>query len=155
MFIRMIAAGSGDFRQVLRRRCVLYALAAAAGLITLAAALVLSALGVLDGGFLSGFYSGLGGGALAAGLYNLMDARRMLRDPARLRAAEVKETDERNREVSLRALSATAWILLVVFYAVLLVSVFFSRVVFWTVFCLGVCFFVTMGLAWLYYNRKL
>lgn len=155
MFIRLITAGNGDFKQVLRRRCVLYALAAAMGLATLAAALVLSALGVLDGGFLSGFYAGLGGGALAAGLYNLIDTRRMLKNPARLRAAEIKETDERNQAVALHALSATAWILMAALYVVLLVSVFFSRVVFWTVFGLGAVFFVTLALTWLYYNRKL
>ena len=155
MFIRLIVAGSGDFKQVLRRRCILYGIMAAAGLLTLAVSLAGTALGLLEEDFLSGFYAGIGGGLLAGGLYALINTRRTLKNPARLRAAEVKETDERNREVSLRALSATAWILLVVFYAVLLVSVFFSRVVFWTVFCLGVCFFVTMGLAWLYYNRKL
>lgn len=155
MFIRLIAAGSGDFKQVLRRRCVLYAFMAAAGLLTLALSLAGTALGLLEEDFLSGFYAGIGGGLLAGGLYALIDTRRTLKNPAKLRAAEVKETDERNKEVSLRALSATAWILLVALYMVLLVSVFFSRVVFWTVFCLGAVFFVTLALTWLYYNRKL
>ena len=155
MFIRLIAAGNGDFKLVLRRRCVLYGMMAAAGLLTLALSLAGTASGLLEEDFLSGFYAGIGGGLLAGGLYAFINTRRTLKNPARLRAAEVKETDERNREVSLRALSATAWILLVVLYVVLLVSVFFNRTIFWTVFCLGAVFFVTMGLAWLYYNRKL
>ena len=155
MLIRLIMAGNGDYKLVLRRRRALLGIVAAVGLLTLALSLALTALDVLDGGFLSGFYSGIGGGLLAAGISGAVSIGRLLKDPERLRAAEVKETDERNQAVALRALSATAWLLLAVLYVVLMVSVFFSQTVFWTVFCLGACFYVILGLTWLHYNRKL
>lgn len=79
--------------------------------------------------FVSGFYSGLGGGLIGAGVVTIIKARRMLRDPERFKAAEVEEKDERTIFVRDKTYVATTYIVMMTVIAALIVSMLFNTTV--------------------------
>lgn len=105
--------------------------------------------------FFGGFYAGVGAGITAAAAVWLIRLRRLLQDEAALKRAYTKDNDERNREISIRALLSAGVALVCVLYAVLLVAGLFYPVLF--CFCLAaVVLYAAMALLFqAYYNRKM
>lgn len=155
MLIRLFSAGYGDYQKILRRRCILFGLLIALGTVTFSASLVLAWLDLALPPFVLGFYGGVGIGVAGFSVVGLISTRRLMKSEKRRRAAEIKETDERGKEVSLRAASATALILLFVGYVALMVAVAVNQTVFYTLLASIIVFFVVYLSATAYYNKKL
>lgn len=60
--------------------------------------------------FTSGAYSGLGGGLMGAGIVTVIKYKRVLRDPARFKTAEIEDTDERTGFIMGKTYAATFYI---------------------------------------------
>lgn len=155
MLIRLFSAGHGDYAAVLRRRCALFGALILLGLATLAASIILGRLGLLEQDFPRGFYAGVGTGVAGFSVVGLCSTRRLMRDKARMRAEEIKETDERVREVALRAASATALLLIIAVYVALMVAVVVNRTVFFTLLAVVAVFFTVFLSCRAFYDKKL
>ena len=155
MLIKLFSAGHGDYKKVLQRRSILFILLAVLGGCTMGASFVLAWLDVALPSFVLGFYGGVGLGVAGFSVMGLIVTRRLLRDEKKMRAEEIKETDERGREVTLRAASATVLILMVLAYVALMIAVAVSQAVFFTLLAAIAAFFVVFLSATAYYNKKL
>lgn len=155
MLIKLFSAGHGDYRRVLKRRAILFALLAVLGACTLGASFVLAWLDAPLPSFVLGFYGGVGLGMAGSCILGFIGTRRLLKDEKKLRAEEIKETDERGKEVTLRAASATALILIILAYVALMITVAVNRTVFFTLMAAIAAFFVVFFSAMAYYNKKL
>lgn len=77
-------------------------------------------------GFLSGFYSSIGIGLMAAGMVLLVKNRNYLKNPDLRKRKEIMETDERNRLLGLRCWAYTGYTMFLLLYIGMLVSGFVS-----------------------------
>lgn len=155
MLIKLFTAGYGDYKKVLKRRCVLFGLLIFLGLSTIAASVILGFLEVLQHDFVLGFYAGAGAGVAGFSTVGLVGTLRLMRDETRMRAEQIKETDERKREISLRAASTTALILISAVYVALMVSAVLNLAVFFTLLAVVAVFFAVFLSSVAYYNKKL
>ncbi|MGN0975552.1 MAG: hypothetical protein ACI4OL_06075 [Gemmiger sp.] len=105
--------------------------------------------------FCCGMYAGLGTAVLVIGVVVFLTNYRLLQDPQKLRAAFIKDTDERTREISNRTMYAAGLAMLAVLYAALLVAVLFWPQVFWFCYVLVLVFAGLILLFKLYYEKKL
>lgn len=105
--------------------------------------------------FLSGLYAGIGAGLVVAGIISLLSCDKMLKDPARLHAARLKETDERNVMIASKSFSTAGSVLVICLFAALLLAGFFNLAVFWTLWACVIGYFVITLIAQKYYNFKL
>ena len=155
MLIKLFSAGHGDYRRVLKRRCALFGFLIFLGACTLGASFVLMLLEVAVPSFVLGLYGGVGLGVAGFSVVGLVGTRKLMKDEKKMRAEEIKETDERGREVSLRAASITALILIILAYVALMVAVAVNQTVFFTLLAAIAAFFVVFLSATAYYNKKL
>lgn len=79
--------------------------------------------------FVSGFYSGLGGGLMGGGIATIIKNRRMLNNPGRFNAAEIAEKDERTIFVTNKTYVATTYIVSMLVFAGVIISMLFNRTV--------------------------
>lgn len=105
--------------------------------------------------FCCGMYAGIGTAVLVIGVVVFLTNYRLLQDPQKLRAAFIKDTDERTREISNRTMYAAGLAMLAVLYAALLVAVLFWPQVFWFCYVLVLVFAGLILLFKLYYEKKL
>ena len=155
MLLRLFSAGHGDYLAVLRRRCRLFGLCIVLGLAAACAGFVLAAVGAPLPDRAMGFYAGFGTGVAVCGVAGLSGTRRTMKDPKRLRASEIKETDERGHEVTRRAISLTALVLIVLIYVAMMVSIAVNFAVFLTLIATAAVFFAVFLASTAYYNHKL
>lgn len=105
--------------------------------------------------FLSGLYAGIGTGLIVAGIIALFSLDKQLKDPAKLRAARLKETDERNVMIAGKSSGTAGMVLVTCLFAALLIAGFFNITVFWTIWACAVGYFIIMLIAQKYYSAKL
>lgn len=105
--------------------------------------------------FLSGFYAGLGIAVLAAGLAVRRGIRSLLCDDNKLKSEFIRVHDERNREVSSRAMRSAGCVVCVTLYAVLLFAGLFSFLLFWFCFCTAIGFTLLYLAFSFYYSRTI
>lgn len=103
----------------------------------------------------SGFISGAGTGIILASLVLIVKHWRLMKNEKELREEWVKENDERNREITIRSVSAAAAGTFVIIYIALIVSFFLNPVVFKTLILVFFTAFLTLIAARKYYERKL
>lgn len=120
-----------DFDKRCRNRMVIGGLIAALGAVTLLLPLVVDQFPVLflEPGyreFVPGFYSGIGGGFLAAGLITVARNYRYLKDPEQKQKRKIYETDERNRMLGLRCWAYAGYSMFLFLYLGVIVSSFVS-----------------------------
>lgn len=155
MILRLFSAGHGDYLAVLRRRCWLFILCIVLGLAAACAGFVLFYMEVPLPDMAMGFYGGFGTGIAICGVAGLTGTRRTMKDPKKLRASEIKETDERGYEVTRRALSFTSLVLIVLLYVAMMVSIAVNFAVFLTLIATAAVFFAVFLASTAYYNHKL
>lgn len=155
MILRLFSAGHGNYPEVLRRRCRLFILCIVLGLAAACTGFVLDFLDVSLPSRAVGFYAGFGTGIAVCGVAGLTGTRRTMKDPKKLRASEIKETDERGREVTRRAITFTALVLIVLIYVAMMVSIAVNFAVFLTLIATAAVFFTVFLAATAYYNHKL
>ncbi len=105
--------------------------------------------------FVSGLYMGLGCGILAVSVVWFVRLRNLLKDEKKLRMKRLKETDERNIQVTLKAHYTAGVLLILTGYVIMLVSGFFSMEVFWTVWGLIMLYFILFIAGRLVYEKKM
>lgn len=79
--------------------------------------------------FVSGFYTGIGFGLIAAGLITIIKNRRYLKNGDLKKQRQIYETDERNRMLGLRSWAYTGYAMFLLLYIGVLVSGFISMTV--------------------------
>lgn len=158
MQLRLFSAREGDdYRQVLKGRCFLFTVFIVLGLATLGVSLFLAIFDILGDSlsYAIGFYAGVGSGVAIACLVGLIGTRKLIKNEQKMRTEFIKETDEREKEVTLRAASFTALVLIAVAYVSMMVSVVLNRTVFNTLLAVAVVFFVVFLSSRAYYAKKL
>ena len=81
--------------------------------------------------FCMGMYTGIGTALLVIAVLQFIRSWQMLRDDKKLRAAYIRDTDERRREISSRAVYAAGMTMVVALYVALLAAGLFWPEVFW------------------------
>lgn len=105
--------------------------------------------------FLAGLYMGLGFGVLAVSIVWFFIISSTLRDEKKLRMKRLKESDERNIQVTLKAHYTAGVLILIAGYVTMLISGFFSMEVFWTVWTLVMLYFVLFLIGKVFYDKKM
>lgn len=105
--------------------------------------------------FISGLYMGLGCGILAVSVVWFLRIRNTLQDEKKLRMKRLKESDERNIQLTLKAHYTAGLLLVMTGYVIMLVSAFFSMQVFWTVWGLIMLYFVLFTAGRFIYEKKM
>lgn len=114
---------------MLKKRQVIFYLFVLAGLATEALVLFLvfcTQMTFTD--YQLGYLTGLGAGLIFGSVFKLVQIRRRMTDEEKLKGFRLKETDERELELDSLALRATAKLLLVVLYVLLIVAGVFEKV---------------------------
>lgn len=105
--------------------------------------------------YMLGVYCGIGVGLFAAGITLLIRNRRLLKDDAKLKAARLQATDERNIEIASRSLKIAAMVLLVAMYAVFLIGGLLSPVLSKVMSLLICLFLVAYCIAWKVLDQRM
>lgn len=158
MQLRLFSAREGDdYKQVLKGRCFLFTIFIVLGFATLGVSLFLAIFDVLGDSlsYAIGFYAGVGSGVAVACLVGLISTRKLMKNEQKMRTEFIKEIDEREKEVTLRAASFTALVLIAVAYVAMMVTVVLNRTVFYTLLAVAVVFFVVFLSSRAYYAKKL
>lgn len=123
IFCYLDNASKDSYKKRIRRQLWLLAGLFAAGLLTIAFALLARYCWKVDApDDLLGGYLGFGAGLALAGLVLFVKKSVLLRNEARLRKARVEATDERNMQISIRATRAAVAVLLVAMYFAILIG---------------------------------
>lgn len=158
MLLRLFNAREGDdYRAVLKGRCFLFTVFIVLGLATLGVSLFLAVFDLLDDSlsYAIGFYAGVGIGVALSCFVGLLGTRKLMKNEPKMRAEFIKETDEREKEVTLRAASATALTLIAAAYVAMMVTVVLNRTVFYTLLAVAAVFFAVFLSSRFYYSKKL
>lgn len=78
-------------------------------------------------GFHSGFYTGIGSGLMGGAIVGYIHLRKTLRSEESIKAARLAETDEREKEITSKALRASLKAMLAGIYLILLFFAFLSE----------------------------
>lgn len=155
MLFRFLFNDGGDYRQVLRKRRRLLFFTLPLGLATLAADLLLIYLGTIGENYASGFYAGVGSGVTVASICGILYLNGILKDDKKLRAKQIKETDERAQLVLSKALSTTALIAAFLLYLAILILAPFHKELSMALAGSFFLFLLIFSLSKLYYEKKL
>lgn len=143
-----------EYREKLKSRRRLIPVMAIAG----AAAIVVSQFLLQQGdekAFAAGLYMGIGCGILAVSIVWFFKIRGILRDEKKLREKRLKERDERNIQVTLKAHYTAGMLVILAGYVTMLVAGFFSMEVFWTVWVMVMLYFVLFAIGRIIYDKKM
>lgn len=94
--------------------------------ILLAGTICRSVFGLMPSGTTFSSFLGISAGMTGAGFGIFFQTRRLLHDPARLQAAEVRDMDERNQYISGQSARLAFWTTMVLTYIAAFFSLFFS-----------------------------
>lgn len=108
-----------------------------------------------DRDFVAGLYMGLGCGIIAVNIIWFLKIRSLLKDEKKLRMKRLKESDERNIQVTLKAHYTAGVLLILAGYMILLISGFFSMEVFWTVWALIMLYFFLFLIGKVIYEKRM
>ena len=96
-------------------------------------------------GFLDGFYTGMGGGLIGAGIVTAVKNIRLLKNPEKFKIAEIAESDERERFIIHKTFTAAAFITFVLLLVSTIIAGLYNPTVFVTLLCaFGAFVFVLM-----------
>ncbi len=151
------ARNNDEYRLVLAKRKKRYWILFAFSILISVAALVFEyVIGVEDGAdYYVGFAMGLGMGIAAASLGAIYKIRKLLADEAKLKEERLKETDERENEINSLALKATAKIMLILLYILLVAGALFHEGLMFLSFGLIIIFILSLAIMKKIYDKKL
>lgn len=122
-----------DFEKRCKNRIILGSLIAVLGAVTFVLAFILDLVPAFVlyrepewSNFVPGFYTGIGGGFLGAGLVTVVKNYRYLKNPELNRKQKIYETDERNRMLGLRSWAYAGYSMFLFLYIGVVVSGFIS-----------------------------
>lgn len=144
-----------EYREKLKHRMHFIPVLVIAG----AAAIVVSSVLLWSGeekdSFMAGLYMGMGCGVLAVSVVWFLKIRSTLQDEKKLRMKRLKESDERNIQIALKAHYTAGLLLIAAGYVTMLISGFFSMEVFWTVWTLVMLYFVLFLAGKVIYEKRM
>lgn len=143
-----------EFRKKLKMRKHFIPVMVIAGAASIVVSMVLLQSGE-EKEFLAGLYMGIGCGVLAVSVVWFLKIRSILQDEKKLRMKRLKESDERNIQVTLKAHYTAGVLMIMAGYVTMLVSGFFSMEVFWTVWALVMLYYVLFMAGRLFYEKKM
>lgn len=116
-----------DFEKKCKNRIIISGLIAVLGLISILITVVVERLPILyleagSRNFNQGFYVGVGGGLLGAGIATIIKNIRYLKKPELKKKQETLETDERNRMIGLRCWAYAGYTMFLLLYVGMLFS---------------------------------
>lgn len=151
------AKNNEEYRAVLKKRQVSFYLFILAGIATEGLALFLNYCTRIEfTDYRLGYLLGLGAGLVLGGVVGLVRIRRRMANEETLKEFRLKETDERELEVTSLALRAAAKLLLAVLYVLLIVAGVFEREELVYVCCGLICIFLFSCAAFRkYYGSKI
>lgn len=119
------ARNNEEFRQVLKKRARNLWILCGIGICTAAAGFVAGYFWVDILPHQIGLVAGIGTGLVVGSIVALLRINGYLRDEEKIKKERLRETDERELEISSKALKATAKLLLIALYMVMIVSSMF------------------------------
>ena len=150
------AANNEEYRKQIERKNKYMWGIIVIGIITAAVAYYFEASGKMQvDDYMIGVYCGIGVGLFAAGIALLIRNRRLLKDDAKLKAARLQATDERNIEIASRSLKIAAMVLLVAMYAVFLIGGLLVPVLSKVMSILICLFLVAYCIAWKVLDQRM
>lgn len=122
-----------DFEKRCRNRMILGSVIAVLGAVTFVLVFLMDLTPVFvmylepgESDFVPGFYTGIGGGFLGAGLITVVKNYRYLKNPELNKKRKIYETDERNRMLGLRCWAYAGYSMFLLLYIGVIVSGFIS-----------------------------
>lgn len=149
------AKNNEEYRLVLKRRQKRVYFIIAAGILTVVLSLIsFAALTKMTDDIRLSTLTGIGTGLVAGGVFTVLRLRWILADENRLKKQRLRETDEREVEAGNQALKATAKLMLVLFYILMIWGIVVSEEVL-NMCSLLICFFLLSYMIFLRYYRKI
>lgn len=122
-----------DFEKRCRNRIILGSVIAILGAVTFGLAFLMNMTPAFvlylepeGSDFVPGFYTGIGGGFLGAGIITIVKNYRYLKNPELNRKRKIYETDERNRMLGLRCWAYAGYSMFLCLYIGVIISGFIS-----------------------------
>lgn len=112
-----------DYKKSLKKKMIAYRVLFLLGLITIVTFQIAREwfqMTLPD--FMMGFYSGIGAGLIGVSLILTLKTRRILRSPEALRRSRIKNTDERNVNISAKSMRTALFVLLIAMYLVMIIG---------------------------------
>lgn len=82
-----------------------------------------------DAEYLSGYYTGFGLAVIASGIITIVQKILLLRNPEKLKAREIYESDERNKMIGLKTWSWAGYAMFILLYIAQMVAGLFNVVI--------------------------
>lgn len=145
-----------EYRAVVEKRIRFFGLLILAGILTGAAAIINEYFTLFPAdSWINGLYSGIGTGFVVAGLIKIMQLKKLLKDDSRLKEARLNSQDERNQLIAAKSIQAAADFVLIISYAAMIITSFYSRIVFYCFWFVAMLFMFSYLFFTKYYSRKL
>lgn len=112
-----------DYKKCLKKKMVAYKVLLLLGLVTIVTFQFAEEwFQITLPGFMMGFYSGIGAGLIGVSIALTLKTRRIVRSPEALRKYRIKNTDERNMNISGKSMRIAIFILLITMYLVMIIG---------------------------------
>jgi len=148
------AKNNEEFKKELEKRKKIVLALFFMGVLMIAIMLVLLAfMPEMMESFHAGFYTGVGGGLMGGAIVGYLNLRKTMKSEESIKAARLAETDEREKEITSKALRTSAKVMLAGIYVILLFFAFLSEETILILAALLVMFFVSFLIARKIYNK--
>lgn len=145
-----------EYRILLKKRQKRMICVAVTGLLTVALSV---GLDIWNADFLndyaSGFLKGVGAGLIVGAMLCFLNLRSVLRNEETLKQSRLRETDEREQQISACAMRTAAGILIVVLYILMVAGSIFSPEMTRLCLVLAAIFFGSYSLLKIYYQKRM
>ena len=145
-----------SFEKIVRKRVLLVTLYAVLGGLVVITALIIKLVGNIetDTGLTVEMLIGLFVGMEITAIFRILQYRKALGDQESLEELHIKESDERNRIITLKTCRSSIYLALTLLGVAGLIASFFSRTVTLTIGIVLIALVVLYFLLFLYYSRK-
>lgn len=150
MFCAANATSNEEYKSILKKRIVIYAVLAIIGAATAVIALIFG-----NDDYTSGFFSGVGTGICVASVIFIVRSVLLLKNEAKLKADRLKNCDERNCAISFKASRAAALGIFVVAYCAAFVFAAYNSLVATVLICVIVAYVLLYAIFWRIYSSKM
>lgn len=113
-----------------------------------------SDLNSLDYKFLNGSRTGFIAGLFGISIANFISLGKCLKDDEKLKKRYIEQSDERTKDITIKASSATFTIMIILSAIAVFVSSFYNATVYYTILVSALASYIIYALSYLYYNKK-
>lgn len=151
------ATTNEEYRAVLDKRIRLLVVMLFLGILTIGFIVINELIGFLptNDSWLLGVYSGIGAGLIGVSVVKIIQMKRISNDEELLKKERLKNMDERNRLIAGKAVQTAAITVVIISYVVMLVSAFYSKLIFYCFWWIAIIFLLSYLLFYKIYQKKL